>query len=58
MYRGDDVKNYVSFNNQVWRIVKIDTSGDVKMVLGSETNEYYDWDSSYNSEQKINWKYF
>lgn len=52
VYRGDDVKNYVSFNNQLWRIVKIDSEGDIKLVSAYHSEDYYSWDDSYNSEKK------
>lgn len=52
VYRGDDVKNYVSFNNQLWRIVKVDSEGDIKLVLAKFTDDSYVWDDSYNSERK------
>lgn len=52
VYRGDDVKNYVSFNNQLWRIVKIDSEGDIKLVLAKYTDDSYVWDNAYNSERK------
>ena len=50
VYRGDDVDNYVSFNNQLWRIVKIDSEGDIKLVLANSIDDSYPWDESYNSE--------
>lgn len=50
VYRGDDVKNYVSFNNQLWRIVKVDSEGDIKLVLAkSDRNKVYSWDDAYNA---------
>ncbi len=54
VYRGDDVDNYVSFNNQLWRIVKVDNEGDIKLVLAENTKESYIWDSAYNSEKGSN----
>ena len=51
VYRGDDVKNYVSFNNQLWRIVKVDSEGDIKLVLSKYTEDTYPWDDSYNSDK-------
>ena len=51
VYRGDDVKNYVSFNNQLWRIVKVDSEGDIKLVLAKYTEDSYAWDDSYNSDK-------
>ncbi len=50
VYRGEDVNNYVSFNNQLWRIVKVDSEGDIKLVLAQLTNESYAYDEAYNSE--------
>ncbi len=52
VYRGDDVDNYVSFNNQLWRIVKIDSEGDIKLVMANHTEDSYAWDKAYNSERK------
>lgn len=54
VYRGDDVKNYVSFNNQLWRIVKIDSEGDIKLVSAFHSENRYSFDDSYNSENKKN----
>ena len=52
VYRGDDVDNYVSFNNQLWRIVKVDNEGDIKLVLAKYTQDAYPWDTAYNSIQE------
>lgn len=54
IYRGDDVNNYVKFNDQLWRIVKVDSEGDIKLVLAERTQESYPWDSDYNSEKDDN----
>lgn len=51
VYRGDDVNNYVSFNDQLWRIVKVDSEGDIKLVLAKKTEDTYNWDDAYNSEK-------
>ncbi len=51
VYRGDDVNNYITFNNQTWRIVSIDSEGDVKIVFNDKDNERYAWDTAYNSEK-------
>jgi len=52
VYRGDDVDNYVKFENLLWRIVKVDSSNDVKLVLVTKLEENYAWDTSYNSSRK------
>lgn len=50
VYRGDDVNNYISFNNQTWRIVKVDNEGDIELVYSPEkNNERFAWDMDYNS---------
>lgn len=50
VYRGDDVNNYISFNNQTWRIVKVDNEGDIELIYSPEDNKYKaSWDSKYNS---------
>lgn len=52
VYRGEDVDNYVQFNDQLWRILKVDTEGDIKLVLANYTDESYVWDDSYNPEEE------
>lgn len=50
VYRGDDVKNYVSFNNQLWRIVSLDLDGNIELLSVNNEERYTDvWDSKYNS---------
>ena len=53
VYRGDDVNNYVKFNDQLWRIIKIDKDGDIKLLYYEEKpiiRSY--WDNKYNSDIK------
>lgn len=52
VYRGSDVDNYVSFNDILWRIVKIDKDGDIKLVKAERTMDTYSWDTKYNSESE------
>lgn len=53
IYRGEYVDNYVSFANQLWRIIKIDENNTIRM-LQVESNSTTDvvWDNRYNSEVK------
>lgn len=51
IYRGDDVKNYVKFNDQLWRIIKVDKDGDIKIVSANRSDDTYVWDDAYNSER-------
>ncbi len=50
VYRGDAVNNYVSFNEQIWRIVKIDSAGDIMLLRYYTSEDYYPFDDAYNSE--------
>lgn len=52
VYRGEDVNNYVQFNNQLWRIVKMDAEGDFKLISAIYSEESYSWDDAYNSERE------
>ena len=51
VYRGEEVKNYISIGNQTWRIVKVDEQGDIKLIFaGSESLQLFSvWDNKYNS---------
>lgn len=48
IFKGDDVNNYVSFDESLWRIIKIDKDGDVKIMLNSTNKNTYVWDDRYN----------
>ena len=50
-YRGEYVNNYVSFAGQLWRILKIDSDGNIKL-LQDETKVRKPWDDRYNVEVK------
>lgn len=50
-YRGEYVNNYVSFAGQLWRILKIDADGNIKL-LQEETKLRNNWDNRYNVEVK------
>lgn len=54
IYRGDEVNNYVSFADKLWRIVKIDSEGDIKLVLAKYLDERISWDNTYNPEKRMN----
>ncbi len=51
IYRGEYVNNYVSFAGQLWRILKIDADGNIKL-LQDETKLKRPWDNRYNVEAK------
>ena len=46
VYRGDNVNNYLSFDEKIWRIIRIE---DEKLVLiSTEESERFEWDDRYN----------
>ena len=47
IYRGEYVKNFVNFGGQIFRILKIDSEGNLK-VIQDETKNKYVWDDRYN----------
>ena len=54
IYKGDDVNNYVLFNDILWRIIKIDDSNNIKLVSYKYTQDMYSWDTKYNAESGYN----
>lgn len=54
VYRGKDVNNYLKFDDKLWRIVKIDKDGDIKIVSAEPTEDSYPYDTAYNSESEDN----
>ena len=50
IFRGEKVNNYVKFNDKLWRIVKITSDGDIRLIEVTR-NETYVWDDRYNSER-------
>lgn len=51
VYRGDDVDNYITFNNQTWRIMRVTSDNNIKIILNQNINENYSWETSYNVNQ-------
>ena len=45
IYRGSNPNNYITFNNETWRILSIDSSGRIKIVR-NELLSSRDWDST------------
>lgn len=51
VYRGDDVKNYVKFNEQIWRIMRVNSNNEIKLILNDYLEDEYEWDTSFNVEE-------
>ena len=54
IFRGDQVKNYVQFNDTLWQVIKIDSEGDIKLISVEPTEEDYPWDDRYNAKEEDN----
>lgn len=55
-FRGSVANNYVKFANLMWRIVKINGDGSIKLILNdyiSETANYYGTDNPNSLEDKL-----
>lgn len=53
VYRGEYVNNYLKFAGQTWRILKIDSEGNIKL-LQTETKVRNSWDNRYNIDSRKN----
>lgn len=51
IYRGDEVKNYVSFNDQLWRILKVNENNEIKLIASEATKDRYQWDAAFNIDK-------
>ncbi len=47
IYRGEHVNNYASFNGRLWRIVKIDENGNIKLIQ-KDRIQRTTWDDRFN----------
>ena len=54
VFRGEDLNNYVSFADKVWRIIKIDDDNTIEM-LDNGKEDIVVWDDRYNSEKGYNY---
>ncbi len=54
VFRGEEVNNYVSINENLWRIVKIDSNSNVYLIKEDYIGYAASWDDRYNSELKYN----
>lgn len=48
VFRGENVNNYVSIGNELWRVVKVDSGNNVMIISDKVTSESYVWDDRYN----------
>lgn len=49
IYRGKDVNNYVKFNDELWRIVRVDENKVTYLVIWKKSSDSHSWDSAFNT---------
>ena len=52
IFKGEDVNNYVKFSGKIWRIIKLDSSLNIKIYLTDKKLDKTVWDDRYNLERK------
>ncbi|MBR4619287.1 MAG: hypothetical protein IKO49_08285 [Bacilli bacterium] len=57
VYRGEKVNNFVKMDDNLWRIVKVDSNNDVVLISNDAYRNTRKWDDRYNSERKLNYGY-
>lgn len=51
VFRGDIVNNYLKIDDNIWRIVSIDSEGNLLVILDSHSQKAYSWDDRYNEDE-------
>lgn len=52
IYKGKYVNNYVKIGGKLWRILRIDSNGDIKLVSVESDGVSVQWDNKYNEITK------
>ena len=50
-FRGENVNNFVKLKKSLWRIVKIESDGNVVLILNEGIVNYKPWDDRFNEEK-------
>lgn len=51
VFKGDEVNNYVKINDNIWRIVKIDSNNEIVLIYEDDISISTVWDNRYNSQK-------
>lgn len=52
IFKGNKVNNYISFYDTIYRIIKIDTNGYLKLIKEKSQDVSNNWDNKYNINKK------
>lgn len=50
IFKGDEVNNYVKINDNIWRIVKIDSNNEAVLIYENSIGISFPWDNRFNSQ--------
>ncbi len=53
VYRGENVNNYLSFADKLWRIIRITEDGTIR-IIAVDRLEQISWDDRYNVDKEYN----
>lgn len=52
IFKGKTVNNYIKFGNIVWRILKIDSNGNIRVIKLEPETDKLQWDNKYNVNEQ------
>ena len=55
IFKGKNVNNYVSFGGITWRILKIDSNGNLRLIKSTPEKSKIQWDTKFNAEADRNY---
>lgn len=55
VFRGEKVNNYISLDEAMWRIVKVNSDGTMMLILNDKLSTNNNWDNRYNIDMKYSY---
>lgn len=55
VFRGEKVNNYISLDEAMWRIVKVNSDGTMMLILNNKLSTNNDWDNRYNIDKNYDY---
>lgn len=55
VYRGEKVKNYLTFAGKSWSILRINSDGSIRAILNQNAGDSVAWDDRYNTQSGKNY---
>ena len=55
IYRGISPKNFIQFNNELWRIISVENDETIKIMRNNYSEEHFTWDVNLASGGNNNW---